>query len=84
MVCIDKEDQKEQKFYRDGTMKMNLRSAAEMESIKLRKIFKISEILSSSETNCLYKSFTDSELHFVHDFLLKIPSLTHLFNNLNK
>ena len=46
MVCIDKKDQREQKFYRDGTMKMNLKTAAEMESVKLQKIFKVSEIVN--------------------------------------
>jgi hypothetical protein len=39
MVCINKEDLKEQKFYRNGTMKMNLKTAAEVESVKLAKIF---------------------------------------------
>jgi hypothetical protein len=45
MACINKIDEKEQKFYRNGTMRMNMKTAAEMESIKLGKIFKVAENL---------------------------------------
>ena len=56
---------------------MNLKTAGEVESVKLAKIFSIAE-------NLFTNTYTDYELHEAHDFLLKFPCLNHLLKNLTK
>ena len=56
---------------------MNLKTAGEVESVKLAKIFSIAE-------NLFTNTYTDYELHDAHDFLLKFPCLNNLLKNLTK
>ena len=46
MACLKESDLKDQYLYREGAMTMNFKTAAELESKKLKSIFKVADLLN--------------------------------------